>query len=660
MPPARPLAVSLLTWFISGCVEPSTAPESVPTVFTGVLQALSTDEEADVIVGFREPGPSGPSVDREARRRALGEVRQSVLQASRGGFVPRQQYQHVAAVAGRISREGLSALSRAPEVAYIQLDEMGHGALTVSVPAILADVAQSRYGVTGKGIGVAVLDSGVNSTHPDLSSSISPTQHCLLPYFSGCPPEFSEEGVSAEDDHGHGSHVAGIITSDGVVAGRGFAPDAEIVAVKVLDRDNLGMTSGFVAGLDWVYDNLSTLNVKIVNLSLVSPSAYGSEDACDTFEPAMAASVKNLVDAGVTIFASSGNDGWPDMMASPACNTGVIAVGATYKADEGSNPASDAFGCSEETTAFDQVTCFTNSAERLDMVAPGAVIESDTLGTGTSTGLGTSFASPTAAGVAALMLECNPSLTPAEVKDILVRTGVPVVDPKNGLTFPSIRADAAVREACLGAAGSSGLGGATGSGGSEGEGTGGTTSDNGGSAGEGQGGATVGSGGATASSGGAMASSGGRASGNGGASRGGATASSGGRASGSGGAGRGGATASSGGRASGGVGGRQTDSGGRTTAESGSAGRAGSGAASGEDNSAGEDSAAGEHSAGGEDQTEPATGDSTPGTTSEASNDSGCGCRVGRNSGGIAWPALASILGALALARRRARCRMRR
>ena len=143
------------------------------------------------------------------------------------------------------------------------------------------------FGVTGKGVRVAVLDTGANSQHPDLESSLLPTQHCFTQ--GACPPNNSSEGTSAEDDSGHGSNVAGIITSDGVVAGVGFAPAAGIVAVKIDDRNDRGQVSDWTAGLDWVFQNLATLQVKLVNLSIVTDALYTAAADRDAAEPALAA-----------------------------------------------------------------------------------------------------------------------------------------------------------------------------------------------------------------------------------------------------------------------------------------------------------------------------------------------------------------------------------
>jgi subtilisin family serine protease len=440
-----------------GCSDPS-AQHAV--VQEEVLAALGTSTKVNVIVSFEDPTPSWNTDDSDNHRAAIASFREALVTASRGGMEAVRAFNHIPAVAGRLTRAGLDLLATYPGVSFIQMDSAGHGALAVAVPAIGADVAKRDYRVTGNGVRVAVLDTGINSTHPDLKTSVSSTQHCFT--HGACQPGNVSEGTSAEDDHGHGSHVSGIITSDGVVAGVGFAPDAEIVAVKINDRSDAGYASDWAAGLDWIFTNLSTLGVRVVNASISTNQLYGSASECDRGEPALAKAVKNLVDAGVTVFASSGNKGSKTQISAPACNTGVIAVGATYKSNQGRQPSSGTYSsqwgsafddCADSATAFDKVACFTNSGPRLDILAPGAVIVSDVLKSSTEGYRGTSQASPVAAGVAALMLECNPQLAPSQIKDILVRTAVSVTDPKNGASFPSVRAAAAVKEACAGVVG---------------------------------------------------------------------------------------------------------------------------------------------------------------------------------------------------------------
>lgn len=439
--------------FLAACSQENASPW--PVVQRGLWEAFAERDRVEVIVSFEDPAPSRLIEDPSGHHRAIFALAERLLSANAFGFTPTRRFDHIPAMAGTLSPEGLARLSRQPDISFIQMDSPGQGALTVAVPAIGGDVAKRDYQVTGKGVRVAVLDTGVNTTHPDLKSSIVSTQHCFT--HGACPPGNSTEGTSAEDDHGHGSHVAGIITSDGKVAGAGFAPDAEIVAIKANDRNDSGFASDWVAGLDWLFTNLSTLKVKAVNASLGTSQLYASTNDCDRGEPALARAVGNLVRAGVTIFAAAGNQGSTSKVSAPACNTGAIAVGATYKSSQGRQPAtgtySSLFGqsfsaCYDAATEFDQVACFSNSGPRVDIVAPGAIVVSDVLQGRTSSFRGTSQASPAAAGITALMLECNPQLTPAEIRDILVRTSVTVTDKKNNATFPSIRAAAAVKAAC--------------------------------------------------------------------------------------------------------------------------------------------------------------------------------------------------------------------
>jgi MYXO-CTERM domain-containing protein len=443
------------------------------------------DGTAQIILNLRPAPASATFAGRRAHNR---RIQDRLLSEYAEGFTLQRRFTHVPALSGIVTREALDRLRHDPDVTYLQIDGTGAGQLKEAVPAIGADVVQNQLGLTGRGVRVAILDTGIVTTHPDLMSSVV-AQHCFTQF--DCPPSRGVEGTSAEDDHGHGSNVAGIITSDGVVAPKGFAPGAEIVAVKVDDANDAGRISDWVSGLDWVYENLPMLKVRVMNLSICSTQLYPDGAACDRGEPALAQAVKNLVDAGVTIFAASGNQGSSSTLSAPACNTGVIAVGAVYDASVGHQPpnattyasrwGSGFANCGDNTTAFDQITCFTNSNARLDIVAPGAPMLSDSLGGRTETYWGTSQASPAAAGVAALMLECNPGLTPAQIKATMKQTGVPRIDPKNSLSFPSLRALDAVRSVCSN--GGAGAGGAAGSAGAGGAGVAGAEAGGAGSAG---------------------------------------------------------------------------------------------------------------------------------------------------------------------------------
>ena len=412
-----------------------------PKIEKSVFEAL---DQADVrvIIQLSDSSPAAATTEEYVSNISAAQV--SVLESLPiEDFQIVHQYTNVPALAGVLSTDGLEILKDDPRVSSIILDQPGSGHLGTSVSALQADIVHSM-GYTGQGVTVAVLDTGVDTDHPDLSDDIV-AQHCFTD--GDCPFGNTNQGTSAEDENGHGTNVTGIITSKGTVSPVGFAPDADIVAVRVLAANGSGWVSDWVAGLDWVKTHQGTLGVDIINMSLGTNALYSGN--CDGSQPSVASIVSQLNAMGIIIFASTGNQGSSTQIASPACNTGVVAVGATYDGDLGREPDSGTYntlfggywpGCFDATTSLQTITCFTNSNSMMDIVAPGAPITSTGLGGGTSTYRGTSQASPTAAGVAALMLQASPGLTPAQIETTLKNTGTLVVDPKNSRSFPLINA----------------------------------------------------------------------------------------------------------------------------------------------------------------------------------------------------------------------------
>ena len=241
-----------------------------------------------------------------------------------------------------------------------------------------------------------------------------------------------------DDDNGHGSHVAGIaVGGEGLVVGgcegnepfQGIAPKATLIGVKVLDAYGGGFSSDIIAGIDHCADpNLPGGPADVINLS-IGIEQY--PDTCD--DHPWAAAANNAVDAGVIVVAAAGNHGSSDALSSPACGSKVIAVGATYK-DDYPNCEDDSIGftwclngdctatCTDMIPARDDLVCFSPESENLDVVAPGVRIWSAAPGLG-STSItarsGTSMASPHVAGLAALVLAIDPSLTPDQVREII-------------------------------------------------------------------------------------------------------------------------------------------------------------------------------------------------------------------------------------------------
>ncbi|MCZ6463131.1 MAG: S8 family serine peptidase [Proteobacteria bacterium] len=406
---------------------------------TRLLGALDRDGEVRVLISFATPGSGGRMEgahrrDHRARSRIDAGGREILARFAPGEFRLGHRFRSLGALAGTVDAAGLGRLFRNPDVLRVGLDRGGSGQLLEAAP--LAELTPlAGLGLSGAGVTVAVLDSGLDTDHPDLADDLV-NERCWCG--GGCCPGGDDTQLgagSAEDSHGHGTNVAGIITSGGGVAPAGGAPDASIVAIKVLDENNeFCCVSDVLAGLQYVLDDRP--DVDVVNMSLGTFDLYEGEcDTADIFTVALATLADLLVQDGRVLVASSMNDASGTEMGAPACLSDVIAVGAVYDSDQGTqlHPA-----CGDLTTAADQVTCWSNSNDTTDLVAPGASTTSTGLGGGTSSFRGTSQASPLAAACAALLLEADPALSPAEVRAALTSSATWVTDAKNSLDFPRL------------------------------------------------------------------------------------------------------------------------------------------------------------------------------------------------------------------------------
>jgi subtilisin family serine protease len=353
------------------------------------------------------------------------------------------RWHNIAGFAIDIDPTLIPKLEADPFVKRVDVDTGGSGSLAQSIPLIGGDKVHA-LGYTGRGITVAVLDTGVDETHPDLAGGIVDEQ-CFCRNFdgSGCCPngQTSQAGAgAAKDDHGHGSNVAGIIGSRGVVSSVGVAPGVNYVVVKVLDSSNrFASTSQVISALDWLIDHHP--EVRAVNMSLGTDALFaGYCDSVNASTMAFASAINTLRSGGTLTVVSSGNEASATGMESPACIQNAISVGAVYDANVG--PVS--FNCTDATTTADQITCFTNSNSTLDMLAPGAIITSDWLRGGLSSFRGTSQAAPHVTGSVAILLEVQPALKPDDIETVLKATGKPILDVRNGVVIPRLDLFAAV------------------------------------------------------------------------------------------------------------------------------------------------------------------------------------------------------------------------
>ena len=432
---------SLITTPLSAAM-PQESVQAQAVVETEVYTQLAqnADKRAYVIVLLRAPRTNGGM---ETKKTAVKQVQERVLaKLAADEFAIAYKYEMVAAVTGRVNASGLAKLAADPDVASIGPDGFGEAQLNDSVPFINADDVQA-LGYTGAGITVAVLDTGIDSNHPNLSDDIAAGWYHFL-------DQGMTVGPGAEDDNGHGTNVSGIITSKGVApCSIGVAPDADILAIKVLKSDASGWVSDWVAGVDYVVANVGNYaKLPVINMSLGTWDLY-TACPCDnatTYNQLMQAALQRAKNAGIVTFASSGNQGYCDRMSAPACLSAATAVAAVYDQNLGREPDSGTYqsvfgspwpACYDATTAGDKIACFSNRSRCNSLAGPGRLITAPGLGGGASTYTGTSQASPHAAGVAALMWQKAMAnggwwLTPDWVVGILEWTGASTVDACSG------------------------------------------------------------------------------------------------------------------------------------------------------------------------------------------------------------------------------------
>ncbi|MFF8408363.1 S8 family serine peptidase [Streptomyces omiyaensis] len=287
---------------------------------------------------------------------------------------------------------GKTGAARSAAPAKVWLDGRVEAAMAES-NAQIGTPAAWEAGLTGKGVKVAVLDTGVDAGHPDLAGRIAESKSFI-------------EGQEVADRDGHGTHVTSTVGGSGAGSDgkeKGVAPGATLAVGKVLGDEGSGTESQIIAGMEWAAKDI---DAKIVSMSL------GSREGSDGTDP-MAQAVNTLsAETGALFVIAAGNSGAPGSIGSPGAADSALTVGAVDSADEA------AYFTSKGPRYRDQ-------ALKPDLSAPGVGILAArsqlTEGTGLYTSMnGTSMATPHVAGVAALLAEKHPDWTGAQLKDALM------------------------------------------------------------------------------------------------------------------------------------------------------------------------------------------------------------------------------------------------
>jgi subtilisin len=330
--------------------------------------------------------------------------------------------------AATIPTDKVAALRADSNVQFLSPDAEVHS-LAQSIGTGVSRIRAASKTNKGAGVNVAVIDTGIDLTHPDLAANIAGGTNC------------SKGGRSNYNDGaGHGSHVAGVIAAlDNGIGVVGVAPEAKLWAVRVLDAKGVGSTSDVICGIDFV-DSKSPAKGGPITVANMSLGGLGSDDGnCgNTNGDAEHMAICRAVADGVTFVVAAGNSTTDVSQFRPAGYDEVVTVSALGDSD--GQPC--ASGSAMTWAADDKFATWSNYATSISdfnhlIAAPGVDIYSTYKGGTYATGSGTSMASPHVAGAAALYIASHPGASPASVRDALMSLAEPKDINFNGECGPS-------------------------------------------------------------------------------------------------------------------------------------------------------------------------------------------------------------------------------
>ncbi len=401
-----------------------------------------------------------PAIRTRLQATVTQAVGQAIQQLNLPGLTVTQRFAYQFGFAARVTPAALERLLAHPAVLRVEPDGVLEPHLRQGIPLMHADTPSATY--NGSGMSIAICDTGIDTAHPRLGGGGNPIFNAKVigGYDTGDnDPDPRPDSITG---HAHGTACAGIAAGDLGDSGDyigGVAPGAKLYAIKISPgTSGSAPWSSMIAGWEWTITHQHddpAHPILIISTSFGGGSYAGT---CDTAVPAMTTAAANAVAAGITLFASSGNDGYCASMGLPACISYVNSVGAVYDANFGTyTPCVNADSCAtktattscatgyyvSESTVADRVTAYSNSASFLTLFAPAnQAYTADIVGPGgysagdfTPSFGGTSAACPYAAGAAAVLQSAAKAktgsyLTPAQVKTYLTAHGDTLTDGK--------------------------------------------------------------------------------------------------------------------------------------------------------------------------------------------------------------------------------------
>ena len=339
---------------------------------------------------------------------------QSMLEKNLG-FETQFRYWLIDAIAGKIELDRIPDLVSLPGVVFVELDARLGIQMEEVVPAHGVDLVWQDTGYTGDGITMAIIDTGIDGNHTaldDLDDDNTTNDPKIIAFYDAInhPEATNGTEIFPYDDNGHGTHCAGITAGTGAPNYQhvGVAPRANLVGVKVLDGGGSGSFAAVMAGMEWTVEKRHEFNIRAASMSL--GALTGAIEWASSEEESVNRMANEMMRAGVTLFIAAGNSGGTATIGTPGSAEDVITVGSLDK--DTAIAVYSSQGPTEEGRVKPNVAFVGSSVN-----APDA-----NTGDGYVALSGTSMATPGAAGVAVLMYQANPDLSPFDVRNIMQET----------------------------------------------------------------------------------------------------------------------------------------------------------------------------------------------------------------------------------------------